>query len=389
MNYLNQVRHFYVAKAIKNHETSDDVFNAKAYYDATEYSSIAKAVNAGKSVTVGDIRVGKTVDGKEIYFESVGANGLITRSDAIPLDNILYANAKKATELSETLKQVDVVLRDDPVANQDYILNIEINNYVTPSERSTLLKWGAVHATSGMTKSNFYIALAKSLANNFKRDIEKMLKIYLTTTSLSSGTDKFDKPANLTEVTGSDAQTLAGTYTGIIIRAAEQDWKLGLFEQTNVYFTVNGASIVNAGVEVNPWKYITNDDYTTGITEITDNPGVPFDASTKLYMTNYNAKKTADLEWFAMKARADLYGMVGYPNYVPTEYLVNPSETYGYHVITIHYAYVGANESVQKSERDITIAVPAEGATTYTKVNDLIEAINDVAGITVFSAKLS
>ena len=138
--------------------------------------------------------------------------------------------------------------------------------------------------------------------------------------------------------------------------------------------------VISGSAEVEHFKFIDDSG-----SAITTNPGVPFDASTKQYTANYNAKKTADLEWFAMKGRADLYGMVGYPNYVPTEYLVNPSETYGYHLITIHYAYVGSNESVQKSERDITIACPAEGATTYTLVNKVITAINNVAGVTVLS----
>ena len=50
--------------------------------------------------------------------------------------------------------------------------------------------------------------------------------------------------------------------------------------------------------------------------------------------------------------------MVGWPDYVPTTYLVKPDYTYGYDTIAIHYAYTGANHAVQKSEKDITFIVP-------------------------------
>jgi hypothetical protein len=36
-----------------------------------------------------------------------------------------------------------------------------------------------------------------------------------------------------------------------------------------------------------------------------------------------------------------------------------------YDVYDIHYAYVGPNESVQKSEKDITIAVPTSASSSF------------------------
>ena len=379
-NYLNQVRHFYVAKAEKNYDNVGTK-SAKAYYGTTQYSTIADAANAGETVSVGDIRVGKTADGKEIYFEHVGPNKVITRSDLIPIDNILYANAKKATELSDTRKHVNIALDSSinsgaPIANQDYILNIEISNYLTPSDRNVLVKFGAVHATSNMTASAFWNAMARSIVRNLSRDIEPMLKVYLS----KSLTDPYGATTASNKVEVNMSSDVANV-TGIVIESVDQDWKLGTFEQESVFFTVAGSTVLSGSTEVMQFIFIKDSSADSDPAIITDNPGVPFDASTKQYTANYNAKKTADLEWFAMKARADLYGMVGYPNYVPTEYLVNPSETYGYDLITIHYADVGSNESVQKSERDITIACPAAGSYgDSTLVNVLADAINDVSG---------
>jgi hypothetical protein len=61
----------------------------------------------------------------------------------------------------------------------------------------------------------------------------------------------------------------------------------------------------------------------------------------------------ADLEYFCMGERGDIYRNVGWPNVIPTTYLVDPTKTYD--VIDIHYSYTGSNESVQKSEKDLTV----------------------------------
>jgi len=73
-----------------------------------------------------------------------------------------------------------------------------------------------------------------------------------------------------------------------------------------------------------------------------------------------NGKQIADLEYFLMGERGDMYRHLGWPNYVPTKYLVDP--TAAYDVIDIHYAYVGANHSVQKSEKTLTIVCPTDEA---------------------------
>ena len=76
--------------------------------------------------------------------------------------------------------------------------------------------------------------------------------------------------------------------------------------------------------------------------------------------------------------------MVGFPHVIRTKYLVNPDNKYN--VIDIHYAYVGPNESVQKSEKDITIVVPKIGADNQTSnslANNIISAINTATGLSI------
>ena len=54
--------------------------------------------------------------------------------------------------------------------------------------------------------------------------------------------------------------------------------------------------------------------------------------------------------------------------------MVNPStDKDGYDVINIHYSYVGSNESVQKSEKDIFIVVPGNIDNVTTSIENAIK----------------
>ena len=84
----------------------------------------------------------------------------------------------------------------------------------------------------------------------------------------------------------------------------------------------------------------------------------------------------ADYEYFYMGERGDQYRMVNWPDYIPTKYLVDPTLEYGYDTVAIHYAYTGANHSVQKSEKDITFIVPrAVGDSTPSNLGSLASSI--------------
>ena len=77
-----------------------------------------------------------------------------------------------------------------------------------------------------------------------------------------------------------------------------------------------------------------------------------------------------------MGERGDQYRNMGWPNVIPTKYLVDPSKEYD--VLNIHYFYQGDGISVQKSEKDIQIVVPRPGEKDYTNINALIAAIKAV-----------
>lgn len=318
---VNQVRQLYVATAFKTpHVLASDAAG-----------SIAVKNDTAKS---------------HLYFEYKGADNLM-RSDLIDTKNILYAKATDATAMAHDLKSVTIALDSNvnggaPVAGQDYILRIAFKQYVGMSDEDQYFKYGMVHAYAGMDASEFYKVLAVSLAKNFSREVVPLIKIEIKTASATTEVTPTTKVADLT-----------GTYTGVVITEVEQPWRLGVMAQTPVYFTVQSVPVTVNGDERH-WATLTES--TSG--------------------SIGNGKTIADLEYFCMGERGDMYRQVGWPHNIPTTYLVDPAKAYC--VFDIHYAYVGSNESVQKSEKTITI-VCADKA----ELNKVIAAFNTATGLSI------
>ena len=326
----NQVRHLYVANELQ----SDGV-------------SVGDALGA--------ISVGVDTSKKHLYFNVVGADG-ITRSDLIDIDKIEYVKATDASSMAHKLDAYKVVLdasvnSGNPVAGQDYILRLAFRQYVGISEEDQYFKYGAVHAHAGMTASDFYKKLAISLVKNFSREVYPLVKFNLATASTPVEVTVTTKEADLT-----------GTYTGVIITEVEQPWVLGKISQTFVPFTVMPTFI-----------YVDKDEVIWGTVTKEDSKA-----------TVGNGKQIADLEYFCLGERGDVYRGMGYPHNIPTTYLVD--STKAYNLIDIHYYYSGSNESVQKSEKTITLAIPKVGesdSASNALANSIITAINTATGLTI------
>lgn len=322
MNYsVNQVRQLYVATAFKTpHVLASDAAG-----------SIAVKNDTAKS---------------HLYFEYKGADNLM-RSDLIDTKNILYAKATDATAMAHDLKSVTIALDSNvnggaPVAGQDYILRIAFKQYVGMSDEDQYFKYGMVHAYAGMDASEFYKVLAVSLAKNFSREVVPLIKIEIKTASATTEVTPTTKVADLTD-----------TYTEVVITEVEQPWRLGVMAQTPVYFTVQSVPVTVNGDER----------YWATLTESTSG-------------SIGNGKTIADLEYFCMGERGDIYRQAGWPHNIPTTYLVDPAKAYC--VFDIHYAYVGSNESVQKSEKTITIV-----CTDKEELNKVIAAFNTATGLSI------
>lgn len=340
----NQVRQLYVVEALKTPQVL-------------------------ASDAAGSIAVKSDTAKNHLYFEYKGADNLM-RSDLIDIKNILYAKATDANDMAHKLKSVTVTLDPNinggtPVAGQDYILRIAFRQYAGMSDEDQYFKYGIVHAYAGMNADEFYKVLALSIAKNFSREVVPLIKVevhsakttgkggfdsngymVVTPTTKDNGKKDTTNPYYIKDIPVTDIDSIR-------ITEVEQPWRLGVMAQTPVYFTIQPVAVMVNGDE-RTWATVTES--TNG--------------------TIGNGKKIADLEYFCMGERGDIYRGVGFPHNIVTTYLVDPTKTY--YTFDIHYAYVGNNESVQKSEKDITIV-----CSNKTEFNNIVTAFNAATSLTI------
>ena len=320
----NQVRHLYV---LKN------------FQEATKVTSLKN---------VGEASASKTSDGN-VFIKYMGMGGQV-RTDLIPTSKVLSATLLKKAKDRTPLKSVLVQLNAEPVSSQDYILRIAFRQYFGMSDEDLYLKYGMVHAYTGMTSQVFYAKLAQSLAKNFSRELVKPLAFHLVVDSEDKGevtaTSKIKYDNTFKGTADFDATT--DKYTGIVIKEVDQkdEWVLGTKEQTPVYFTVQPTTIMVSGDELIWGK----------VTKLADDTSV----DPKRYVGN--GTKIADLEYFCMGERGDIYRNINWPNAIRTKYMVDPTKEYN--IIDIHYYQDEGGENPQKSEKTITFVYDNDDLTS-------------------------
>ena len=322
----NQFRNLYVMKAYKDSE-----------------SALA---------AVGDLTLKVDTAKSNVYLVYKDTEDTIT-SDLISIKNLLYAKATKAADMARTLNSQSVTLNEDPISGQDYVLNVEVRNFVALGDDSTHIKFGAVHAVKDMTKSDFYKAMAVNLAKNLSREPSPILNVLLTKNdSAASG----EKDSEVAVLLNGKMQNLAAlksteTYTDIIIDEVEQPWRRGVAQVEPVNFNTTCGTILMDG-----------DDVIWGTVEKETGDKIQ------------NGKQIADMEWFYHGTRGDIYREATYPDNFDFKPLVD--ETKAYSTLDIHFAYVGPGVEVAKSERTITVV-----CATAAELTKLITALKTATGV--------
>ena len=281
------------------------------------YVATAQKASVAKTDAAGTIAVKSNTAKTEMYFNYVGADKTIMRSDLINVDSIVYAKATKADALKLKLKSVKVSLAGDLIPGEDYILRINIQQAFGKGDDTTYQKFGAVRATSSMTPQTFWAAMKQSLDRNFSKELTEWF-------------------------------TFEAAEDGLTITEVEQPWVAGKTPKENVHFDVVNCYIMDTGVEVEAFT-IAKPTYT---------------------LEAKNGHIIVDQEIFYMGERGDQYRDTNGLIKINTQYLADANKDYC--TIDIHYAFVDSNEGVQKSEKDIYIV--GEQAT----ITALIAAINGI-----------
>lgn len=318
----------------------------RQFYVATKNVSAAPA-NAG------EIQVKATKDfEKQVYFLTKGYDTIL-KSDYIPVKNISYVKAIKSSDMATPMKKVNVTLKTDVnsgnlIVGQDYVLRIAFRQFYGMSDQDQYFKDAAVHAVKGMDAAAFYKALKDALDLAFAREV---------------GATKDSNPY----------LTFTASATALTIEEKPQPWTLGTEAQERVYFEIVPTTVYD-GVDDLVWGEAKEQTATTKIG---------------------NGKKIADLEYFCLGERGDQYRKIGFPNDIETKGLVDAAKDYD--VLEIHYSFTDDGVNSYKSEKDITIAVPAATKAKsssdptqvpdYTVINAIITAFNTASGLTIEALK--
>lgn len=291
------------------------------------------------SAKVGTMQFKRDQEGN-MFGTYLGAGG-ITRTDLIKSTNIRYAKASSFKQLRRGLQKWEVSLSPDVnggdiLPKREYLLRITIREFGSMSPESYINKYGSVYGRTGMSTSDFYKQMVASLKNAFSdRDIQYF---------------KFSLD--------NDAAP-----TKIIIEEVKQPWVLGTKSSDPIYAQIESDVVVDDEGEHLQW----------GDTKV-------------VKPTSFvnNGENIADLEYFTMGERGDVYRNVGWPHVIKTQYLVDPSKQYN--VIDIHHYFADEGVFCEASEKDMTFVIPAEGDTDAAKIalaNQVITAFNAASGITI------
>lgn len=235
------------------------------------------------------------------------------------IENVMWAAISTPEEMKPQIKTVKIQFAEgvEPVAGEDYVVRVSYPEVGGLGVEGWTTKTVVAHAGKGATTATIIA------------ELNKRLNEVLTVDDVLVVGDE-DGTANVTISPNEDVR-----YERGIRPIAIADFKV----------SVN--RVVEDGVEVD-WALIT------------------VTATDAVKLTN--GYKLADMEYFALGERGDEYRMMGYPDYIKSDYIVDPTKEY--YVLNIHFAYKGANDQSHKSEKDLILA-----ATTLTQLNEIAKAL--------------
>ena len=296
--------------------------------------------------TAGDIFAKKS--GDDIYFKYVGALGDTMRTDIVNQKQLIYTSVATSDKLAYKLKGQTIILNPNvnggkPIEGRDYLLRVLFSEYIGISPVDKTLKYGTVHITPGMTASDFYAEMAYSLMQSQKKEPNPIMNVVVMVSGQGNEVSDTDTLQDIKDM---------GTIESIIIYEAGQPWHLGVMPQ----------GVIKIDAQVTRITYNGDDTIFWGVVE---------DATMPSSYVLPEGQKIADLEYFCMGERGDQYRNAGWPNVIPTKYLVDPTAEYD--LYTIHYAYVGEGTHQEKSEKDIQFAVLKSASSAFkTKLNAVL-----------------
>lgn len=301
------------------------------------YVAVGNLAESAESIkkggTPGTVFIPETLKGKDFYVEAITGLGEPIRSDLVEPGKVVSVSLTKAKNPKVnkyTIKlEDDILVGDEVPRGYSFLVKIIFDHFIGMTEVDKYVKIGEVYTRRKMSKSDFYEMLCDSLNRNFTNEnkIYPLCKIEHTTDNVT-------------------------------VTECVQEWHLGTMASEVMPLHVEIAGVLLDGVVV-PWAKVEK----TSIEAV--------DPLTKKPITN--GRTIADLEYFYMGERGDIYRNVGWPNVVATKYLVDPEKKYD--VLDIQYYWSGDNEDIQHSAKTLTVVAENDKISdaTVKKVGELLD----------------
>ena len=290
---------------------------------------VSELVSGSLPDALGELAV-KGEAGKSLWFQHYGQGGL-TSSDKIDVDKIRYVKQTAKAQMNDTIKSHTITVTKVS-AGQVYEIKLRFLNYIGQGAQDFTYRLGTYRAKKTDAAADIAEGLAKSLQD---------------TLGLKKG-------ASASDIKNYKEPIATVTYSGAVITVneVEQYWQLGKFP------------VAQMPIEVGLNGVVIDDDYL-------DYEWATIAEGSPIVLSNAG-KKIADLEYFCMGWRADEYRLVGYPRNMDTAYMVNPNDATGYDLIDIHYFFQGTGVSVQQSEKELTLVVPAGNSSILSAIEAIV-----------------
>lgn len=293
----------------------------------TRHFYVAKAIDANVD-TNGDIALKTTTTG-EAYFSYRNADGLLTRSDLIKPENIVSLKLTSAADMATPLMAHTITIDTNAVTlsnlvGKDIALNVTLHQIISYDSSDSILVAAHVTGTSANTASAgaFYAAVAKALVDAMPKMADVPFKVFLGSTEITKATSSI--PTNA---------------TALVIVPAPGKYTRGKLSKEALEISV-ASSVRDSNVEDIAWAIDT-----VAKSTVTNNTVIP------------GVYALADLEYFALGERGDIYRGSTWPNNYEPTYMIDLTKDYN--VLSVEFFWQGSAENVQKSPRMIQVAAEA------------------------------
>ncbi len=319
-----------------------NTYQTRQLYVAKKVESTAAGVDEAGDIYVGSVPSDGNVEGARMFFSYCNADGLLTRSDTIPVNNIVSLKKTAAADMATKLMKHTIAVDTSAVTLANLIgktvtCTVNVHQVLSYDDSDIIAVTASFvgNSTNTASAAAFHKALAEAIVAAMPNRKYPYFKVF----------------SNGTEVKKGDTAT--GASGGVVLVEAAQKYVRGKLSNEpfplSVSFNLHGT---------NTEDVVWGTD-TVAESDVTNNTVIP-----AVY-------KIADLEYFTLGERGDIYRGSFWPNNYEPTYMIDLSTSYD--ILSIEYFWQGGAENVQKSPRMIQIAASqANVATLYDEVEALM-----------------